>query len=206
MSTPLPVIAQVFRCALRWRDSASQQTAVNVIHVITDSAGKSPLEVFTCLDAHVTANMWAGVAAGVSVDQVDIIPLNGTSPTSSFTTGHPAKWSGVNGTEAVTSTACLVKLKTLVRGRANRGRLFLPFLAEGAQVRGFMESATRTTMQNAWDAFLPAIDTDGTTPMNMVVASYDRIHGGAGAHATAVDSALVEFPLGTQRRRQQRNR
>lgn len=206
MPTPLPVIAQTYRIALEWLLGGTSQTAVNVIHVSTDAAGKTPLQVFTCLDAHVTANMWAGVGSAAGVQTVTITPLDGTSASATFATGTPAKWSGVNATEAVPGVSILVKLRTVVRGRANRGRIFLPFTAEGAQVSGFSEVTTRGTMQTAWTTFLNAIDTDGTTPMNMVVAAYARSTGGVGAHATAVDTALVEAPLGTQRKRQQRNR
>lgn len=206
MATPLPVIAQTFRVALRWLYAPKSQTAVNVMHIAADSAGKTALEVFTCLDAHVTANMWDGVASGSHVEEVDITPLDGTTATQSFLTSSPAKWSGVNATDAIPAVAILVKEVTLFRGRNKRGRLFLPFCAEGVSETGFINGGSQATMQAAWTAFLAAIDGDGTTPMNMTVASYDRKHGGAGAGGTAVDHVVIETALGTQRKRQERNR
>lgn len=198
MPHPLPVIDHVYRCAFHW--TADLQSATNVVHVSTDTVGKTPLEVFTCLDAHVTAGMWGNATTDSAVVDVAITPLDGTTATADFPTGGVAKWSGVNGGEFVPQVAIIVKLATPTRGRSHRGRLFLPFTSEGSIARGSFDGAIAASMTTAWNAFALAIDTDATTPMNLVVASYKL------ASASAVDNIIVERVPGTQRRRQGRLR
>lgn len=206
MSIPLPVITDTYRCALNWILVGTSQTAVNVIHVTTDAGGKTPLQVMTCLNAHVTANMWGPVNNFAGVTSVSITPLDGTSPTTTFATGLPATWTGTTTGDTTIAVAGLVKLQTAFRGRDNRGRIYLPFMAEAAMNQGGITPSILTAADTAWTAFLAAIKGDATTPMMLEVASYDRRHAGAGAHATEVTSAFLEPMVATQRRRQQRIR
>jgi hypothetical protein len=71
---------------------------------------------------------------------------------------------------------------------------------------GFLNPAEVTSMTAAWVAALAAWPLDPDHPMGLVVAAYDRRHAGVGAHATDVSHISVESALGTQRRRQSRNR
>jgi hypothetical protein len=157
-------------------------------------------EVFTCLDAHVTAAMWSSVGGGASVSDVAITPLDGVSPTVDFPTGSPAKWTGPGGGQTSPAVATLVKLTTDLRGRSHRGRVYLPFQSEAAEADGALNPATQTAAQAAWSTFLTAIAADATTPMTLVVASYKL------SSARNVQSVAVEGMLATQRRRQSRLR
>lgn len=195
----LPVIADVFRCALKWTD-ASAQDAVNVIHIQTNAAGRTPTQVFTLIDANVTANMWASVGNSGAVQEVDITPLDGVTATQSFNTGAPAKWTGPGGGQQIPQSACLVKLSTGLRGRSRRGRIFLPFMSEAAIANGIIGGATVAAAQTAWDAFVAALVADATTPSTLSVASYKT------ASAVSVDNVLIEQVAATQRRRQGRLR
>jgi hypothetical protein len=208
MPIPLPVIPHTFRVALKWSQLATGQTAVNVIHLsnLTGTAAQS--DVFEALDDAVTAAMWDACSANAAVSQVDVTPLDGTSATQTFTTGNPARWVGTEAGDFVPATAALVKLQTGIRGRQNRGRIFLPFIVESAQVNGALTSGEVATMQPAWTAFLASLAADSTAPgpWALVVASYDRKHAGAGAHENPAVAATVEAVLATQRRRQGRLR
>lgn len=191
----LPVITNVFRCALDWAHSDGSH-AVNVIHL--KSAGATPTTVFTDLDASVSANMWKCMQAGASVISVAITPLDGTSATEDFATGAPAKWTGsASGSEYIPAVAGLVKLTTARRGRSYRGRVFLPYTGEDAQSAGRLVAGAYGPMQTAWNAFLAAITGAGT---DFVVASY--------LHSTAefVTNIFVEHECGTMRSRQERVR
>lgn len=205
MPIPLPVIPDTFRCALRWTASGGQ-TAVNVMHIGTAVSGKTPLQVFTCLDAHVTEAMWDTAGGSASIGSVDITKLDGTSATVTFPTGSPAKWSTAGAGDYVPALAAILKLQTGLRGRNHRGRLFLPFVGEANNVNGAMPTAEATAVTAAWHTFQLAIIADATTSCDLVVASYDRRHAGAGAEATAVSALGMEVTLGTQRRRQGRLR
>ncbi len=205
MPIPLPVIANTFRCALRWSFAGSGQNAVNVIHIRSSAPGMTPAQAFTALDSSVAIAMWDSVVNVASVSEVDITPLDGATATASFSTGSPAKWSGSAGGDAEIAGAALVKLSTPTRGRSFRGRVFLPFTSEAATANGFLVAGLPGTMTTAWEGFRTALEAL-TSPWAIVVASYDRAHAGAGATATTVSSTLVEGALATQRRRQGRNR
>jgi hypothetical protein len=154
--------------------------------------------VYTALNASVTAAMWTSVVSGAKVFQVDVLPLDGISPTTINVTGSPAKWTGNGGAvDFLPQGACLVKLQTLVRGPAHRGRLFLPFLSEQEQANGTMVAADLAVMQTAWNTFMAAMH---TATYDLVVASY------AHANATLVNTIVCESLIGTQKRRQNRNR
>lgn len=82
----------------------------------------------------------------------------------------------------------------------------MPPPAEAQVQNGAYVDGTPAVAQLAWEAFQAAIQIDGTTPTEHVVASYDRRHAGAGAHASFVAAYTGEIVLATQRRRQTRLR
>ncbi len=193
------MIANVFRIALRWQHS-SGQNAVNVIHIRNSNPSASPSDVFGCMDRHVTAAMWQVASAGASIANVDITPLDGGSATQSFATGSPAKWTGFQSGDFIPAAAALVKFQTAQRGRSARGRIFIPFVGEGAQSNGAMTPSQAAGLTSDWTTFDSAMGTDSTSPQKLVVASYKE---------TLARDVLVfagEALLGTQRRRQGRLR
>jgi hypothetical protein len=191
---PLPVIDDVFRVAVLWQDANSPQTAVNVMHVFADTG--TPTSVAAGLDAAANAGMFAAMSNAIVATEFAITPLDGSSATEFFTP-DPAKWTGQTSGDYAPQVAALVKLRTGLRGRSKRGRVFLPFTAEGAQSNGTLTGSKVTTMQTEWDAFVAQLLSDNNP---LVVASYKL------ASSANVTSEVVESETGTQRRRQTRNR
>jgi hypothetical protein len=192
---PLPVIAGAFRVALRWTNGSGSQHAVNVVHIDGGSATEN--DIFTLLDSHVVANLWAPVSTQCSVEQVDVTRLDGTSATQSFRTGTPTKWTGMASTDYSPQVAALVKLTTVSRGRSHRGRIFLPFVGEDVQSLGVITPPSGSNWQSNWTDFLAALVTAGKP---LVVASYKL------ASMETVSHATTELFSATQRRRQERVR
>lgn len=186
-----PVIEDVYRCALKWSDG-SGHTAVNVIHV--KQAGVDSATIFADLDANVTVTMWGYVTDDFHVTEVAITPLDGVSATTVFPTGSTSKWRGSATSDFIPASCSLVHLGTDLRGRSHRGRIYLPYLAEGQQAKGVLAPAGLATWQAAWDTFRL-----GLTAL-LVVASYKL------AVATEVTQTYCEPVAATQRRRQSRLR
>ena len=202
MTVPLPVIPNVYRCTLNWRHTTTSQTAKNVIHLETTTSGHTPGQVFTTLDASVVAGLWGTISNNAGVDSVDIIPLDGSTATTNWSTARTTKWVGnVADPSFAPQVSALIKLQTTFRGRHRRGRIYLPFTAELAFSNGNLGSGIVTPMQTAWTDFLASLAT-AAVPCHLTIAAYDRAHSGAGALSTNVFTATVETLTATQRRRQ----
>lgn len=188
----LPVIANVFRCAINWDDGASAR-AVNVMHFL--SVTLTPAQIATALGAHIQANQLGTMVGQAEARTVDITPLDGTTATQRFAL---ANWSGPLATgDYSPASAVLVKLTTALRGRSNRGRIFLPFPSESKISNGIVDATTVGNMTTAWLAFDNAMATAGAT---LQVTSYKH------ANTHALTNISVENVLATQRRRQSRLR
>jgi hypothetical protein len=206
MPVPLPVISKTARVALRWTESGTGQTAVNVIHIGWTPSAMTPALIFEALQDAMTASMWENTVGTASITDIDVTILDGTTATVGFPTGSPANMTGSTSGEFVPAAAAIVKFQTGLRGRANRGRLFTPFTGEGSMVDGHILAINIPSWQAAWALFQTNLQADADGPFSHVVASYDRRHGGVGAKATAVDNYVAEAALATQRRRQSRLR
>jgi hypothetical protein len=196
MTIPLPVIPNVFRVALRWRNTVDGRTAVNVMHFQATPGPLTPDNVYTILNANWTSGMVAVVQFSSLVSAVDILPLDGTSATQTFSGFGP---SGSGSGDYVPQVSVIAKFSTGLRGRANRGRIFLPFVAEQFISNGAITQAEADSMTAAWATFRTNLITAHLDP---VVAAYDRVHSGAGAHASLITNIVVETFTATQRRRQ----
>lgn len=206
MPTPLPVIANVFRCALNWLDSTTGQTAVNVIHILGTSSATSA-SVGEALDDAATTTMFGLQIPTASVTLIEITPLDGVSATLPYTPTIPANWTGSSSSTAFSpQTAEVIKLTTAVRGRANRGRIFLPFVDNNQNQDGHLTVGHVPSVTAAWQAFDAALLADSPIAYTLGVAAYDRAHGGAGAHFTGLLNIECEVEVATQRKRQERNR
>lgn len=191
---PLPVISDVYRCAINWSNTTSLAQATNVIHI--RKSGSNPADIFADLDAHFAAAMWQAQAIDTIIANIVITPLDGTSVSFPVVPTPGVKYHGVASTGDMSpQTANIVKFLTAKRGRSYRGRLYLPFPAESATSNGKLTGATVTAGQAAWVTFVNAMNTAGS---QIVVASY--------VHATAenVIATLYESFTATQRRRQKR--
>jgi len=133
---PLPVINGVFRVALNWTHAATGQSAENVIH-ISDIGGSSNA-VAAELDSRAVADMWLSANSQASVKSLSITPLDGTSATIDYLMTQDGRWAG-DGTDGfLPAVATIVKFNSAMRGRANNGRLFIPFTDEGKVTDGFV--------------------------------------------------------------------
>lgn len=189
---PLPIIADTYRLALNWTGPSGSH-AVNVMHL--RKAATTAAAIAATMDANVTTNMWSNVTASALVTSLQVTPLDGTSATYILATSG-AKWTGPAGAgDFVPAAAAIVSLRSVLRGRSNRGRLYLPFQAELNMSNGVLSSVALA--QTAWNNWLTAMVAAGAQP---VIASY--------LHGTQHDIASInlELILGTQRRRQSRLR
>jgi hypothetical protein len=146
--------------------------------------------------------MWASTLSAWVIQTVNIIPLDGVSSTTSYSTGGASKWGGTGTGGFAPQVATLVKIQTGLRGRNRRGRVYLPATSDTVNQNGSIASATNTTMQTAWSAFLTSLGTATPYAFELGVASYDRAHGGAGAHFQPAVNCVVEALTASQRRRQ----
>lgn len=196
---PLPVIANTFRCALRWETSIAALSAVNVIHIRRATAGATAADAFDALDDEVASAMWNTVGSRWSVSNVDITPLDGSSPTQTFTPTTASNWDGNTGGDVAPAVTSLVKLQTALRGRSFRGRLYLPSPAESQMGDGSLVDGSEVTGTAAWVTF--ANDLVARSPSwALVVASYEL------ASAQQVINLSIGDELATQRKRQDRVR
>jgi hypothetical protein len=202
MTIPLPVIANTFRCAFEWTVFGGQKSPANVMHFTGAAPAATPSDLVGALESSVSAGMWSLVSSDASVTSLAITPLDGTSPTSTFNTSGGAKWAGSATGGNIPQVAAVVSLKTLLRGRENRGRVYLPLLGEGKVQGGIILATDATSTQNAWNTFRTSMAAASPHAFSFVVASYDRKHSGASAHATPVASVFVSTFTATQRRRQ----
>lgn len=191
---PLPFIEGVHRVVLNWT-GANGTSAANVLHL--QDGGTDAEALWTIFEGEVIANLFNCVATSGIISTVTVTPLDGVSASQDFTAPATALWKGETAGEATFADSCVVKLRTAERGKSKRGRIYLPFVAEGAMVTGTVGTGSLAAMQAAWDSFVAGLETAGA-PLG--VASYKL------AVWTPLTSLLVEGALGTQRRRQGRFR
>ena len=188
---PLPVITNVYRCALNWTNSTNAMVATNVIHV--QKAAVTASDVATELDTDATNTMWELQTTDQQVTQIVVTKLDGSSASFPYTPATPANWTGHGGAgDFVPQVAAIVKCITGKRGRSYRGRIFLPWIAEAQMGDGGLNGTSRATCTAAWREFLADMQGNGFVP---VVASYKL------ATAEPILDMAVEGFVATQRRR-----
>jgi hypothetical protein len=178
---------------LNWETSS--QHAHNVMHFEAPTATEA--DVFAAFTAHRTTAMWAPVADVAVITSLDIIKLDGTSSSLSFDTGGGSGWHSTAGSAWLPQGSGIIKLATGLRGRSNRGRVYLPFLAESSQSSGFLDPGITTPTTAAWVTFANDMASDNAA---LGVASYKN----ATWHQAV--NVICESATGTQRRRQRQNR
>jgi hypothetical protein len=180
--------------------------AVNVIHIHANSSGQNASDAWTVINNNVTQAMWGPVGSNATVTNLAVTKLDGISATYQAATSG-LKWTGQASSGSFQpQVAAVIKMSTNSRGRANRGRVFLPFIVQSGLGDGSISGSVPATTSTAWSTFISALNAASPTTYQLVVASYDRAHSGAGAHETAVSSIFCETLTATQRRRQGRVR
>lgn len=190
---PLPVISGVVRVTLNWTNSNVPEPAANVMHFST--ALTTGAAMFAAFDTGLAANQdWIdSVSNTTKLTSIEFLPLDGITPTSEFTTGIDAYYTGSATGGPIPQAATTVTWQTDQRGRSKRGRTFLPHLGESAMDNGAIIGAVRSAMQTAWTGLLEDWAVAGLTP---VVASYTL------GSARPVESFVVRQRASTIRRRQ----
>lgn len=193
---PLPTIADVYRCALEWTNSADPSaSASNVIHV--KKSGSNSAAVAAALEAAATPNMWRAQGTNAAVTRINITPLNGSGVTFPYTPTTPANWKGTQTSNTpLLQVANLIKLVTASRGRSFRGRVYLPWTDEQAVNAQKLDTGFASLISTAWIAFNTSLNTAG---FPIQVASYTL------AVSTPIAALASELEVATQRRRLVRN-
>lgn len=194
----LPIIADTMRVAVRGLASNGHQWA-NVMHYRKTGA-LSYAGAIAILDPilvdHLSTNNgggsgWNALAhTTASVQDIVYTPLDGSSASTIITHAIP----GISGGDPLpASIALVVSLRTALRGRSYRGRVYTgPHIESDNSVAGAPSAALLTAESLQWTAHLTALVATG---VSLVVASY--------LHATAQDvtSVSVDSRWDTQRRR-----
>lgn len=197
---PLPVIPSVFRVTLNW--SAGALVAANVIHVKDPGATQTAMQVLTEIKDVMTSggtgtelwrSMFAATGQDVGLVNLEALPLDGTSTTSTIS-GAPIVGGGGAG-DVIPSQAAVVTLRTGIRGRSYRGRVFTPFVVEGKATLGTLTGPTTAAMQAGWEGFRAGLVANSPS-LTLEVASYKL------GTSETVDSVTAQPVLGTIRGRQ----
>jgi hypothetical protein len=190
----LPVITDVVRVAFNWKNTSFPSlVAENVMHFRPTAGTAAAVEV--ALDANWQAGMLEFQTTTSEILSYDLTPLDASGATVHHPTSLGSQWKGTSATDLIPQAAALVKLNSNHIGRSFRGRVYLPWLAEGLASAGVLDNTALATCQAAWTTFLADMVTANCP---LVVASYKL------ADAFPIITATVESLSATQRRRQPR--
>lgn len=192
----LPVIPNVFRCAVR--QSVAGQSAVNVFHVV-DLTTPTAQEVAEGVAAAwgATGSICSLQTTAVDLEGVDVTPLDGVTPTVSAGFGGADNDTGTRSAFAMPAGDCLVvSLKSAQRGRSKNGRMYISGCANNMMVTS-QQAWSATTISDAATAFgvfFTELDTDPLSSI-LCIASYKL------EEAFDVVAASAKAAVASQRRR-----
>lgn len=191
----LPIIANTYRATLRWQCSAAPRVATNTMDFFDSVGTQITADLYTDLNASVTASMWELISSTADVFEVAITKLDGSTATQVFATSSPAKWKGSGGSDPILQGAIVNTLGSDFRGKSKRGRIYLPFCGETGQAAGVLTPANVANMQAGWVTFHTAMLTAGWVP--------SIVSEKLGSRVPLREYAIRPF-LKTQRRRARR--
>ena len=195
---PLPVIANTLRTTVVGK-AVNGHRFTNVMH-FRKSGALTFAGAIAILDPALlnvyTVNSGAGLAwksigpAAASLVQFEYTPLDGVTATTVIT--HAV--AGVDANDPLpASIALVVTVRTALRGRRNRGRIYTGPYCEDANLAGVPTTATVAAVQTQWSSLLTALAGSG---VSLGVASY--VAPGAFTDCTTL---TVDPRWDTQRRR-----
>jgi len=190
---PLPVIDNVWRITLPFQ-GLSGINPVNVFHVICDTDDATVVGGFID-DAKadmVSAgfNPWSLMPSTFFTDFLELIKLDGTSPTQSYALTN--RFGGQSSGDIVPEACGVMSFHTGQRGPRGRGRMYIGPCKENRIADGQVDSAWVTEATGGFNAFVLSL---GLNDCAMAVASY--VH----RDAHAITSVRADVAMGTQRRR-----
>jgi hypothetical protein len=162
---------------------------VNVVHV--QSATKDATEIGDLMDAAFEPEMFALVDSEYRIDQLAILPLDGTSATTIHNVVTDTHGAGTGG--SLPAISAVLSFRTDQRGPRGRGRIYLGPLAESNVTNGIVGGDAFGPTTGAWEDFYEALNDDDVAG---VVASYTH------ADAHLISAITMDNRAGTQRRRQ----
>lgn len=193
---PLPIATDTFQTRLIWTSASAPRPATNTLYFLDTAGGQTEANLWTDLDSSVTANMWDTVGGTTTkVNQVRNTRLNGVAA-GVLHTPAGAKWASGSTGDPILQGAVVVSGMTAVRGPGGRGRVFLPWTAEGAQAAGVVTPGNLANVQTGWTAFLASMVAAGWQPviLNYVLPpTVSQVH--------SVTAYVARPSLRTQRRR-----
>lgn len=198
---PLPAILNTHRVVVGGQLPSGKRWA-NTLHYRWTGAGSAGSTNLNALEAEVY-KLYAGpnytggkffldkARNTVSLDRIDITPLDGVSAT--LTTSHAAAGSSAVADSLPSEVAEVITLRTTLRGRRYRGRIYLfPWTEAQNTVDGTMQAVDRTDVLTNCAAHRTAVVALSWEP---VVASYSF------TVATPVVSYTMDAKFDSQRRR-----
>lgn len=189
---PLPIIADVFRCAINLSDP-SGGSATNILHFGAGGGATASDIAHAIDDEAATTHPWQYVANTFADCIIEVTPLDGATAPFVLTSANIA---GTQSGTKLYEAAAVVKLTTALRGREHRGRSFIGPLTEGSVAAGALDPGTRSGLETAFQDWQAAVEAN--IGGNLKVASYKL------STAENVVSATVGPFQRTQRRRLQR--
>jgi len=168
----LPVIANVFRVTLEW-NTVNGVTPRNVMHFKDGSGAASVTGVLNTVKSHFQADQFLAMKDSYQITSVTGIKLDGSSGSVTVDSTAAANNTGGSTGAIIPAESAVIKLATGLRGRDNRGRVFVGPVTENSSEAGLLVESIRTAMTGAWVDFAIAMAGDNIA---LGVASYRHTH------------------------------
>jgi hypothetical protein len=197
----LPAVPNTSLVRLNW--TVNGQRCNNVLHYYNSgqTGGQTAAVLGAAFVAKVTVAYRAVLGPQVTLDSITVVPLDAGNPTGAdYVTGLPL--AGTGATNAPNSLAAVISLKTPVRGRSFRGRIYQPGLAGNAYTNNSLTSAAITALNTFWQSVNILTPPGGGSDQVLSVVSYYANKAlRASPVVTEVSSLACRTELATQRRR-----
>lgn len=205
MPTPLPVITNGFKLANHYH--SDDATFVNTYWCRTadpsDAAQVGADFIVAYDNVSLAPTMRSLHSEDITFDQVEVTPLDGSSPTVSVARSPGVAGLGVSPMAAA-QAALIITWETGIRGRNRRGRSFLAGVPNASLESGGARWGT-AIIADALDwvqNFINVLADSSASPITLLVVSQ---HSVAGPHNQAIFGFIPRTGVGTQRRRTERN-
>lgn len=206
---PLQVPSEMWLVKLRWRLVGDPQEMISTIGVKGSEPGDRPINEV----AEAVAKAWSGAFAAGTLTAgwtfVGADAQQGAAPDLVAVGSYDNPIAGTNSAGSPSSNcSMLVHKKTLLAGRHNSGRMFVPpgYLSEtGITPTGALDTGALAGLQSNMNEFFAALTdtstTEGSPPTSFLPVLY---HAAAGMAPTLISSLVVDPLLATIRRRMRR--
>lgn len=186
----LPVIPDVSRITVNWNRNSGVMPR-NVLHLRDISGGVTALSTaWNAAKTAAGAHWWDPLPTAFNFASLDVLPLDGTSPTTSIAVTVAG---GQSDPDFSPATAVVLSLKSSIRGPRGRGRVYLGPCSESFISDGILGTTAAANIAAAWNNFANTLQAHD---WELGIASY--VH----SDFHPVVSIRCDTVLGTQKRRQ----